>query len=91
MREAGRKNCFAAIRESLNASIVEYHSAQELNCYICYGTIGSLELSSGGERAHTIRQNVVGDDGNIVCYYDKMHLCDYGDCAETRFFVPGEE
>lgn len=36
-----------------------------------------------------IRQVVLNDQGQTVAAYDKMHLCDYGDCAEARFFHTG--
>jgi predicted amidohydrolase len=39
---------------------------------------------------YTIRQVVVDPTGTTIASYDKMFLCDYGDCAETRFFVPGK-
>ena len=61
---------------------------QELKCYISYGTVGVLKEEDYPER-YTIRQNVMNDTGELLCHYDKIHLCDYGDCAETRFFVPG--
>ena len=38
----------------------------------------------------TIRQVVVDRNGSIICKYDKSHLCDYGDCAETRYFHSGD-
>ena len=37
----------------------------------------------------TIQQKVVEPSNGLqVAVYDKIYLCDYGDCAETRFFVP---
>jgi len=36
----------------------------------------------------TIRQVVVDRTGRTVATYDKLYPCDYGACAETRFFVP---
>jgi len=67
--------------------------AKELQCYICYGTIGSVKdcNDDNAKESYTIRQNVMDDDGHLICSYDKMHLCNYGDCAETRFFVPGNQ
>lgn len=41
-------------------------------------------------KKYTIRQVVVDPTGTTVASYDKMFLCDYGNCAETRFFVPGK-
>ena len=37
----------------------------------------------------SIRQIVMDRTGTQVAVYDKTHLCDYGVCAETRFFQPG--
>lgn len=64
---------------------------QELDCYICYGTIGTIPRTNENNHKYTIRQNVINNTGNLVCSYDKIHLCNYGDCAETRFFTPGNE
>lgn len=37
----------------------------------------------------SIQQKVVEPSNGLqVAVYDKMYLCDYGNCAETRFFVP---
>jgi len=41
------------------------------------------------ERFLTIRQVVIGKDGEEIGGYDKIRLCDYGLCSETRFFTPG--
>lgn len=59
-------------------------AAQELQAYICFGTIGVLP-----DDTCTIRQVVVDTQGRTVATYDKMLLCDYGDCAETRYFTAG--
>ena len=63
-------------------------ATQDLGCCICYGTIGRKDDSL--EQKHTIRQVVVDSTGLVICMYDKIHLCDYGDCAETRYFEPGD-
>ena len=34
-----------------------------------------------------IRQKVVDDNGLVVTQYDKVHLCNYGDCRETTWFT----
>lgn len=62
--------------------------ARKLQVYICYGTIGfsSHALQRGNM---SIRQVVVDRTGTQVVFYDKMYLCDYGVCAETRFFGRG--
>jgi nitrilase len=66
---------------------------------VCYGTIGREskgivaengdESQSATEHSYFIRQAVIGPGGESLASYDKIHLCDYGDCAETRFFRPG--
>jgi len=70
-------------------------AAVELHAYICYGTIGVVcdtIAATFMEKQHfTIRQVVIDPTGTTVAMYDKMLLCDYGDCAETRFFTPGKE
>lgn len=64
------------------------NQARILRAYICYGTIG-WKHQADGSLAFTIRQNVLDRNGQLVAAYDKMNLCDYGDCAETRFFQAG--
>lgn len=87
---------------NLDAKMAE--TAQQLNAHICYGTIGwhsnntnrevqddcdNKDDSSYPPFQYTIRQIVVEPSaGQKVAVYDKVYLCDYGDCAETRFFVP---
>lgn len=72
--------------------------AQKLQAYVCYGTIGWSvpthnewcdPMDEGDIPRMSIRQVVVDRLGNQVAIYDKTNLCDYGDCAETRFFQPG--
>jgi predicted amidohydrolase len=71
-------------------------AARNWNAAICYGTIGWQETSiDGGASSSTtleyyIRQNVLDTSGTLIASYDKIHLCNYGDCAETRFFTPGQ-
>ena len=93
------------IYKELDARMAE--TAQRLNAYICYGTIGwhsksppQHEENDNNKTSYnnnnnkqsfdfTIRQVVVEPStGQQLAVYDKMYLCDYGDCAETRFFVP---
>lgn len=66
------------------------NKARQLQAYICYGTIGRKD-DSGGQEAFglTIRQKVINPTGEVIAVDDKIHLCDYGDCAETRFFAAG--
>jgi predicted amidohydrolase len=64
------------------------NQARLLHSYICYGTVGR-KTRPDGSVGLTIRQIVLDRNGLQVASYDKIHLCDYGDCAETRFFEPG--
>ena len=56
---------------------------------ICYGTMGRRRRSNNDSHDVTIRQVVVDKDGEEIGVYDKIHLCNYGACAETRFFAAG--
>lgn len=47
---------------------------------------GFARQSSAGP---TICQAAVGPDGNLIGYYDKLHLAQFGASAETAAFVPG--
>jgi len=60
--------------------------ARERNCFVCYGTIGRR---IGGKFG--IRQVVLDNTGSVAASYDKCHLCDFGDCAETLHFTPGTQ
>ena len=78
-------------------------AAQTLQAYICYGTIGWYNSNSKNNSnssnsknndkdktnllQFTIQQRVLDRSGQQVAVYDKILLCDFGDCAETRFFV----
>lgn len=64
--------------------------AREVNAFICYGTMGWNNEGKSKEHELFIRQVVVNPEGIEVATYDKIHPCDYGDCAETRFFTPGQ-
>jgi predicted amidohydrolase len=69
-------------------------TARKLQSYISYGTIGwSYENMNGmvniGIPRLFIRQIVVDRLGTQIACYDKTYLCNYGACAESRFFQPG--
>jgi predicted amidohydrolase len=64
------------------------NQARILQSYICYGTIGRITKPDGSV-GFTIRQIVLDRNGLQAASYDKIHLCDYGACAETRFFEAG--
>jgi len=74
-------------------------TARICQAFVCYGTIGweddnyeSCKTSSEHQNnTFYIRQKVVNSSGLLVASYDKIHLCDYGDCRETRFFTPGRD
>ena len=59
---------------------------------ICYGTIGWKPKEVDPESYdYYIRQNVIDSHGELIASYDKIHLCEYGECSETRFFTPGRK
>lgn len=70
----------------IHAQMVE--TCVELQVYVAYGTIGIID---NDEQKFTIWQLVIDSTGTTIDSYDKMLLCDYGDCAETRYFVAGTE
>ena len=65
-------------------------AAIRFKAIICYGTIG-WEESKDVELKYFICQTVIDANGDTACTCDKIHLCDHGDCAETRFFTPGQK
>ena len=73
-------------------------AAKSLNAHLCYGTIGWENSSRYGDLdsstsklSYFIRQVVINPLGECIAKYDKIHLCDYGDCSETRFFMAGTQ
>eukprot|EP00325_Prymnesiales_sp_UTEX-LB-985_P025614 CAMPEP_0174745030 /NCGR_PEP_ID=MMETSP1094-20130205/85883_1 /TAXON_ID=156173 /ORGANISM="Chrysochromulina brevifilum, Strain UTEX LB 985" /LENGTH=290 /DNA_ID=CAMNT_0015949523 /DNA_START=177 /DNA_END=1046 /DNA_ORIENTATION=+ len=54
--------------------------AQEAKAHVCYGF---LRRTADGDI--TICQAVAAPTGEIVCVYDKMHLCDMGACSEVGY------
>jgi predicted amidohydrolase len=70
-------------------------TARKLHSYICYGTIGwsyenrNIAMIRLGIPKLFIRQIVVDRLGTQIACYDKTYLCNYGDCAEIRYFQPG--
>ena len=54
--------------------------AREVDAYICYGFL----RDAGGGRT-CICQGVVDPRGELVLAYDKIHLCDMGDCSEVGY------
>ncbi|CAE7835009.1 Nit2 [Symbiodinium sp. CCMP2592] len=58
--------------------------ARERRCFICYGVPGKQ-----GESDFNIRQVVLDDTGSVVACYNKCHLADFGDGAESKYFKPG--
>jgi len=72
--------------------------ARDWKVFICFGVIGTSSTSNGSvprtssakedccETKPRIRQLVLNPLGQQIAQYDKIHLCDYGDCDETRFF-----
>ena len=54
--------------------------ARDVTAHVCYALL--RRTPSGGV---TICQAVAGPHGELVCQYDKMHLCDMGACSEVGF------
>ncbi len=78
-----KQNLLEEIDAELQSAAIRWRAA------ICYGTIGSEANEKSNESTYFIRQKVIDSRGETIASYDKIHLCDYGDCAETRFFTPG--
>jgi len=78
-----KQNLLNEIDAELQSAAIRWKAA------ICYGTIGWESDGTGDQPNYFIRQKVIDSKGETIASYDKIHLCDYGDCAETRFFTPG--
>jgi len=72
--------------------------ARDLNAFVSYGAVTiKSDYDDIKQRiddvnidhAFKISQVVLNPEGEQLSRYDKIHLCNYGDCAETRFFNPG--
>jgi predicted amidohydrolase len=61
--------------------------AKHAGCYICFGVAA---MSSSTDR-WVIRYIVISPDGEISATYDKIHLCNYGDCSESKLFDAGSQ
>ncbi|WP_029060618.1 carbon-nitrogen hydrolase family protein [Labrenzia sp. DG1229] len=57
--------------------------AQEFKIYVSYG------FARAGEGGPFISTGVVGPDGELVGYYDKLHLAQYGASMEKDYFNRG--
>ena len=68
--------------------------ARECDAYICYGFVRRSSSDSPRTKYH-ICQAVASpdsDSGEPVLVYDKMHVCDMGDCSEAAFGLePGDK
>jgi len=67
--------------------------AREVDAHICYGFL-RCSGSGGGDdgRRYSICQGVVNPSGEFVLAYEKLHLCDMGDCSEMGYGCsPGSE
>jgi len=58
--------------------------AKRQNCFICYSFPRRTE---SGE--YRISASVVNNNGQLVLIYDKLHICQFGDCREKDYFTPG--
>lgn len=61
--------------------------ARSLSCYICFGFPRIHQPPSH----YSIAQALINPKGELECWYDKLHLCNYGECSETRWFSKTEE
>lgn len=59
--------------------------ATEFNAHVLYS------FPRRGENACHISVGVVGPDGDLVGYYDKLHLAQYGASMEKEYFERGEQ
>jgi len=80
------------VSENLGGKSFQFFSAvaKKRRCYICFGF--PLKVSSAQRNlkdVYQICQAVVGPTGELVSTYEKMHLCQYGDCTEKKYFTPG--
>lgn len=67
------------------AAVFFGHVAREVDAHVCFGLLRRQETASGsdGRGAHySICQAVSAPDGRVALMYDKMHLCDMGQCSE---------
>ena len=60
--------------------------AKRVGSWICYGF---PRRSAAG--SFFISHAVLNSSGELVTYYDKMHLCHFGDCAEKTVFTRGKK
>ena len=68
--------------------------ARDADAHIAYGFPRRRTAEEQEQKAgpFAITQAVVAPSGAVVCTYDKMHLCNMGDCSETSFgFAPGAD
>jgi nitrilase len=72
------------IQQEIDVILAE--AAREIKVYIAYGRIASVDGES-----FTIQHCVLDDKGTVVARYDKQLLCNYGDCAETKYFTAGTD
>ena len=63
-------------------------TARACSAFVAYGRI-STGRSMCGEKQATIQHVVLNELGVLIASYEKMLLCNYGDCAETRYFSAG--
>jgi predicted amidohydrolase len=68
--------------------------AKDQSCYICYGI--PRRLPNNGSKISriialiplgvAISHVVINDQGEVAKVYDKVHLCQFGDCSEKNYF-----
>lgn len=62
--------------------------ARDANAHIAFGyprRRSDAELAADKDKRgrYAITHSVMGSDGKLVCTYDKLHLCNMGDCSEV--------
>lgn len=66
-------------------------TARACKAYLAYGRISTGPQGISGETRTTIQHVVLNEFGSVIASYDKNLLCNYGDCAETRYFSAGTD
>lgn len=65
--------------------------AREVDAHLCYGIVRRVAAAGAADSSpYRICQVVVQPDGEVLCSYDKLHLCHFGDCSERSYFSRGD-
>ena len=58
--------------------------AKKFNTHICYSFPRKIKTD-----VFTICSAVVNNEGKLIATYDKLHICQFGECFEKDYFTPG--